>query len=108
MKPRWKQADLFPVIACVIEQAYREFQRFITHQEIIARLLQDTEGHNLVEAAKEQREDEQSLELLASNMIAWFSARIAMGKLEWAQAFERKKIDGGWAYKCREEGRKSN
>ena len=54
MQPSWKQADVFPIIARIIEQAYREHQRFITAQEIAARLLQDSEGRNLVEAAREQ------------------------------------------------------
>jgi hypothetical protein len=39
MEPTWKQADVFPVIARVIEQAYREHQRLVTSQEIAARLL---------------------------------------------------------------------
>lgn len=36
MEPSWKQADAFPVITRVIEQVYREHQRFITAQEIAA------------------------------------------------------------------------
>jgi hypothetical protein len=99
MEPTWKQADVFPVIARVIEQAYREYQRFVTAQEIAARLLQDTEGRNLVEAAREQQEEKQSLEWLTSNMVSWFSQRITIGESEWARAFERTKIDGLWAYK---------
>ncbi len=67
MEPSWKHADVFPIIARVIEQAYREHQRFITAQEIAARLLQDSEGRNLVEAAREQQQQPQSLERLASN-----------------------------------------
>jgi hypothetical protein len=62
MEPSWKQADLFPVIAHVIDQAYREHHRFVTAPEIAARLLQDTEGRNPVEAAHGQREDTQSLD----------------------------------------------
>lgn len=103
MEPSWKQADVFPVIARVIEQAYREHQRFITAQEIAARLLHDTEGQNLVEAAREQQQDKQSLEWLASNMVSWFSQRITVGESDWARAFERTKIDGLWAYKLTPE-----
>ncbi len=86
-------------IARVIEQAYREHQRFVTSQEVAARLLQDNEGRNLVEAAREQQEDKQSLEWLASNMVSWFSQGITFGESDWARAFERTKIDGLWAYK---------
>jgi hypothetical protein len=58
MEPSWKQADVFPIIARVIDQAYREHQRFITAPEIAARLLQDSEGRNLVEAAREQQQEQ--------------------------------------------------
>ncbi|MEX0939562.1 MAG: hypothetical protein WDZ59_16985 [Pirellulales bacterium] len=99
MEPSWKQPDVFPVIARVIEQAYGKQQRFITAQEIAARLLQDPEGRNLVEAAREHQQEQQSLEWLASNMVSWFSQRITVGESDWARQFERTKIDGHWAYK---------
>ena len=99
MQPTWKHADVFPIIARVIEQAYREHQRFITAPEVAARLLEDTGGRRLVEAAHEQQEEKQSLEWLASNMVSWFSQRITVGESDWARAFERTKIDGLWAYK---------
>ena len=106
MEPSWKQAEVFPIIARIIEEAYRELQQFVPSQEIAARLLQDTEARNLVEAAREQQEEKQSLEWLASNMVSWFSQRITMGESDWARAFERTKIDGLWAYKpvTRENG----
>jgi hypothetical protein len=99
MEPSWKQADVFPLIARIIEQAYREDHGFVTAQEIAARLLQDIEGHNLVEAAHQQQEQRQSLEWLASNMVSWFSQRVTVGESDWARAFERTKKDGIWAYK---------
>ncbi len=52
MGPTWIQADVFPVIARVIEAAYREHQRFITAQEIATLLLQDPEGRDIVETAR--------------------------------------------------------
>jgi len=99
MESSWKQADVFPVIARIIEQACREHQRFITAQEIAARLLQDSEGHNLVEAAREQQQDQQPLEWLASNIVSWFSQRITVGESDWVRALERTKIEGLWSYK---------
>src|SRR5947209_19058053 len=104
MEPSWKHADVFPVIARIIEQAYQEQQRFITAQEVAARLLQDTAGRNLVEAAREQQEEKQSLEWLASNMVSWFSQRITIGESDWARAIERTKMDGLWAYKPATQG----
>lgn len=99
MDPSWKQADVFPVIARVIEQASGEQRRFISSPEIAAKLLLDNEGRNLVESAREQQPEKQSLEWLASNMVSWFSQRITVGESDWARAFERTKIDGLWAYK---------
>jgi hypothetical protein len=100
MEPSWKQADVFPIIACIIRQAYAEHQRFMPAQEIAVRLLKDPEGRNLVEMAREQQQEEQqSLEWLASNMVSWFSQRITVGESDWARQFERTKIDGLWAYK---------
>src|SRR6266481_3791649 len=77
-EPSWKHADVFPIIARIIEAGYQELHRFVTAQEIAARLLHDTEARNLVEAAREQQE-QQSLEWLASNMVSWFSQRITVG-----------------------------
>ena len=99
MEPTWKQVDIFPVIARVIEATHTAHQRFITAQEIATRLLQDPEGRNLVDAARKQQQEQQSLEWLASNMVSWFSQRITVGESDWAKAFERTKIDGFWAYK---------
>lgn len=99
MEPSWKQADVFPIIARIIEQAYREQHDFINAQEIATRLLQDPEGRNLAEVAREQQQEQQSLEWLTSNMVSWFSQRITIGESDWAGAFERTKIDGLWAYK---------
>ena len=99
MESSWKHADVFPIIARIIAQAYREHQRFITAQEIAARLLENAEGHHLVEVARERQEKKQSLEWLASNMVSWFSQRITVGKSDWARAFKRTKINGIWAYK---------
>jgi hypothetical protein len=99
MEPAWKQADVFPIIARLIGRASGEEKRFVTAHEIAERLLQDSEGRNLVGAAHEQREDGQSLEWLASNMVAWFSQRISVGQSEWSPAFERQRIDGIYAYR---------
>lgn len=99
MEPFWKQADVFPVIARIIQQPHCEDQGFVTSQEIAARLRQDSEGKTLVEATREQQDDKQSLEWLATNMVSWFSQRITVGESEWARAFERTRIDGHWAYK---------
>jgi len=99
MEGSWKQADVFPIIVRLIEQAYREKPEFVTTDEIATRLLQDSEGRHLVELAWEHHHKKQSLDWHARNMISWFSQRITVGESQWAKAFERTKIDGRWAYK---------
>ena len=98
-EPSWKHADVFPIIARIIEGANRELQRFITADEIATQLLKDAEARNLLQAARRRQEGKQSLAWVASNMVAWFSQRITVGESKWKRAFERKKIDGQWAYK---------
>jgi hypothetical protein len=48
IEPSWKHADVFPIIARIIEDAHRELQRFIKTPEIATRLLQDAEARNLI------------------------------------------------------------
>ena len=99
MESSWKQADVFPIIVRLIEQAYREKSQFITTDEIANRLLHDVEERHLIGLAWEQRQKKHSIEWHARNMISWFSQRITVGESDWAKAFERTKIDGRWAYK---------
>jgi hypothetical protein len=94
----WKQSDVFPVIARIIETTFQEQQRFVTAQEIAVQLLLDHEGRCLIEAAYEQQEHDHSLEWLASNMVSWFSQRITVGESDWSNRFDRMKVDGFWAY----------
>jgi hypothetical protein len=61
--------------------------------------LQGPEGRNIVEAAREQQEEQQSRDWLASNMVSLFGQRITVGQSERAGAFERTKINGLWAHK---------
>jgi hypothetical protein len=53
VEPSWSQLDVFPVIARVVEVAYREHEKFVTAREIAGRLLEDLEGRNMVEPARE-------------------------------------------------------
>lgn len=35
----------------------------------------------------------------ASNMVAWFSQQITVGRSQWAQVLERERIGATWAYR---------
>jgi hypothetical protein len=97
-KSSWKQADVFPVIASVIEELYENSRRPVTADQIAAGLLTRAEGYSLVNAARGVQVKPRTHDWLAGNMVAWFSQRITMGQSEWAAAFERRKIKGRWAY----------
>jgi hypothetical protein len=99
MKPTWKQDEVFPIIARIIEQQFQQHQRYITSHEIAAQLVQDDAAKSLVQHAQSQARKNLSPEQIAHNMVAWFSQRITVGNSPWAARFERMKIDGRWAYK---------
>jgi predicted HNH restriction endonuclease len=90
----------FPIIARIIKDLYRETKPFVTRDDILARLLKDTEAQKLV--------SQRALESKASNIVAWFSAHFTMHKngdkrfRSWASlfdGFERIEIEGQAAYK---------
>ena len=98
----WKQDDAFPIIAEIIKQAYRERQQWITHDEIVDRMLNDDEARKFVEAVQKKRQPKNhSLHIEAMTMVAWFSQRYTMGTSGYEREFDRneKKIDGKYAYR---------
>ena len=97
-KSTWKKADVFPIIAHIIEQAHQQSTRLITVVEIADRVLKNSEGRPHVEAARVLQERKRSLEWIATNMVSWFSKDITTGESDWASAFQRDKVDGRWAY----------
>lgn len=99
MATTWKQHDVFPIIAQIIEDLHAKEQRYITHDEITDALLQNQEAIAIIEDAQKQRDDERSTEWIAHNMVAWFSERITVGQSDWDGSLDRTKIDGKWAYK---------
>jgi hypothetical protein len=72
----WKHCDVFPIIASVIEQLFKQHRQFITAREISANLLLNSEGRTFVAAALAARTQQKSPELEADNMVNWFSAQI--------------------------------
>jgi hypothetical protein len=99
MKPTWKQDDIFPVIAHIIEQQFQQHQRYVTSHEIAALLVQDDAAKPLIQHAQSPQRKNSAPEQIARNMVAWFSQSITVGKSPWAERFERTKIDGRWSYK---------
>ena len=102
MAATWKQADVFPIIARIIDDVFAKQQRYVTHDEIAAGLLADPGASPIIDEAQQQQDEKQSKEWFAHNMVAWFSERITVGQSDWTNAFDRDKIDGKCAYKPKE------
>ncbi|NLS96759.1 MAG: hypothetical protein GXX96_31885 [Planctomycetaceae bacterium] len=98
MSTSWKQDDVFPVIARIINEAYASQHRLVLHDEIVRRLLADGEAASIIDEARQQQDIDHSSDWFAHNMLAWFSQRITVDKSDWADTFHREKVDGKWAY----------
>ena len=99
MSALFREAEVFPIIVRLIRQECTEATGFISHQAITSALLEDGEAKALIAQAHQNQEGDQSREWIASNMVAWFSQRITIGRSAWTDSFERVKVDGNWAYK---------
>lgn len=99
MGTTFDQDDVFPVIARLIASRHAQHGGFVTSRELAEALVQDQEGRRAVEEAQRRQDDAKSLEWTASNMVAWFGQRITAGESEWAEKFDREKVDGLWAYR---------
>ena len=98
-EPSFTYDDAFPVIARLILAASRnEPQRFVPHDAIVDLVLADRRGAEIVAHARLRSAWADDREA-ASNMVAWFSQQISVGRSEWLQLFERERINGAWAYR---------
>jgi hypothetical protein len=94
----FSQAEVFPLIARVIEDHSRCSPEYMTHRGIVAAIMQDPEARLTLDRLPKQR----SLYWWASTMVAWFSQKITVAQSRWANDFERTKIRGKWAYRSRQ------
>jgi hypothetical protein len=99
MASSWEHADVFPVIARIIEDRYTSKRDFVTHDEITASLVSDVEAASSIAQAMHDRDGGHTPDGVAGNMVAWFSQRITVGQSDWEHRFDRIKIDDKWAYK---------
>jgi hypothetical protein len=88
------QSDTFPIIAEIIEHLFEESRAYVTHDAIVDRLLKHPEAAAILSYCPKN----ESTEWWASNMVSWFSQAFRVGRSDWNNRFERKKIDGKWAY----------
>jgi hypothetical protein len=98
------QSDIFPIIAKIIEHLFEKSRQYVTHGAIVNALLKHPEAEPILSSCPKEK----STEWWASNMVAWFSQAITVGLSDWNNRFERKKIDGKWAYKAIDAFKKTN
>lgn len=97
MRTKFVQAEVFPFVADAIGRVYARAHDFVTHREIVSAMLDDDRFVNAMEG---ERPDNASLGRRVSNMVAWFSQRITVGKSRYQVYFVHRARKGGrWAYK---------
>jgi hypothetical protein len=97
----FEQQEVFDVTARLIRQLTGDPPAFVSHAQLVAAFVADPAGGRLVARARELQGDHRTREAIAANMIAWFSQRITVRTSPHARDFERRKIDGAWAYRPR-------
>lgn len=98
MDATFSHAEVFPLIARLIVRAPADDVGFVDHDAIVSALLADAEGKSVISRATTASSlpDHRSV---ASNMVAWFSQQITVGRSRWAEFFDRERRGGAWAYR---------
>jgi hypothetical protein len=96
--PSFSHLEIFPLIARLILRAPPDADGFVSHGALVSALLEDGEGSAVVERARTASSwgDDRSA---ASNMVAWFSQQITVGRSPWSDFFDRERRAGSWAYR---------
>ena len=82
----------------IIERLARESSDPVKHDAIAEAYLEDAVGRQILVDHQQRLSKSHTLEWLAANDVAWFSARMSAGELPWAGRFVRSRVDGKWAY----------
>src|SRR5438046_2339187 len=94
----FNQAEVFPAVARVVQNRYRASEAFITHGELVKALSAEPEVRAVVNRLATSRRKLRE-RLIISNIVAWFSQQITVGKSDYAPFFTRKRLGGAWAYR---------
>lgn len=100
-EPSFSQEEVLPIIARLIREQAGDPPAFVTREQLTAALLGDAAGRRHIDRARELQGDDRHRDVIAGNMIDWFSQRITVRTSPYARAFERKKLGGAWAYRPR-------
>lgn len=104
--------EIFPIIADIIQAKTSDNGHFLSHDELVSLLQQDSRAHPLIVRAHKQREIngqyQDSDKNIASNMIAHFSRVYTEGNSEWKDVLGRDRQNNRWAYRFLREQRLSD
>ena len=100
-EPSFSQEEVLPIIARLIRKLAGDPPEYVPHDSLVAALLGDAAGRRHIDRARELQGDDRRREVIAANMVAWFSQRITVRTSPYAADFERKKLGGAWAYRPR-------
>jgi hypothetical protein len=93
-------AETAPVVADLIHRHAGASGDYLTHDVIVHLILNDPKGAALVKRAIHLGNSSSSAKI-AGNMLDHFSARITDCTSPYTDQFDRRKIDGKWAYQPR-------
>lgn len=97
MKTTFSHREIFPLIVRLIVRLAKEADGSVGHRMIVSALMGDPEGAEHIKRAK-SRTALHDADAVASNMVAWFSQRISVGRSPWTGFFVRERREGVWAY----------
>jgi hypothetical protein len=99
MEASWSHDDVFPLIARAIETLSAQRPGYASHDAIVSQLLSDPQALSCIDAARTGEAADRTRGWLAHNMVAWFSQRVTIGVSPCAAHFDRRKLQGKWAYR---------
>jgi hypothetical protein len=92
--------DVFPIIAAKIHQLFDgQTNEYVSHDAIVAALIQDRECLGIIRAAQKNDELDRDRQWFAAKMVAWFSQRYTIGSNSFVDQFDRTKISDKCAYR---------
>ena len=97
----FSQAEVFPIIASIIERHSKSSNEYMEHEIIVAAELERPELRPHLDQSVAEDREHKPISWWAANMLAWFSKTITDGGSEWGRRFERQKIHRCWAYRVR-------
>ncbi len=91
--------EVFPLIARVITERSRITADYVSHDEITTELVRDPGAAAILARIAPPGDSNDDTRLRASNMVAWFSQQITVGRSAWEPCFERTRRQGTYAYR---------